>query len=51
MGWLETAGNAAKAAGELNEWRAYVQELRDEHSQKYKLRPMSEELLEEFDDR
>jgi uncharacterized Zn finger protein len=49
--WLETAGNAAKAAGELNEWRAYVQDLRDEHSQKYKLRPMLEELLEEFDDR
>ncbi|MGB9985721.1 SWIM zinc finger family protein [Salarchaeum japonicum] len=49
--WLATAGKAADAAGELNEWRAYVQDLRDEHSQKYKLRPMLEELLEEFDDR
>jgi len=49
--WLATAGKAAKAAGELNEWRAYVQDLRDAHSQKYKLRPMLEELLEEFEDR
>ena len=49
--WLATAGNAADAAGELNEWRAYVQDLRNKHSQKYKLRPMLEELLEEFEDR
>ena len=49
--WLETAGNAADAAGELDEWRGYVQDLRDKHYQKYKLRPMLEELLEEFEDR
>jgi uncharacterized Zn finger protein len=46
--WLETAGKAADAADELDEWCTYVQELRDEHYQKYKLRPMLEELLEEF---
>jgi uncharacterized Zn finger protein len=46
--WLETAGKAAEAAGELDEWRAYVEGLRDEHYQKYKLRPMLEGLLEEF---
>ena len=49
--WLETAGNAADAAGELDEWRTYVQDLLDKHSQKYKLRPMLEELLEQFEDR
>jgi uncharacterized Zn finger protein len=49
--WLEIAGNAADAADELDEWRGYVQDLRDEHSQKYKLRPMLEELLEQFEDR
>lgn len=49
--WLETAGKAADAAGDLDEWRAYVQELRDDHYQKYKLRPMLEELLEEFERR
>ena len=46
--WLETAGNAAEAAGELDEWRTYVEELRDDHYRKYKLRPMLEELLKEF---
>lgn len=46
--WLERAGNAAQAAGELDEWRAYVEGLRDEHYRKYKLRPMLNELLEEF---
>ncbi len=45
---LETAGKAAAAAEELDEWRAYVEELKDEHSRKYKLRPMLEELLQEF---
>ena len=49
--WLETAGNAAGAAGELDEWRDYIQDLRDEHYQKYKLRPMLDELLEEFEGR
>jgi uncharacterized Zn finger protein len=47
--WLETAGKAAGATGELDEWRAYVQGLRDDHYQKYKLRPMLDELLEEFE--
>ncbi|MEF8783839.1 MAG: SWIM zinc finger family protein [Haloarculaceae archaeon] len=46
--WLEIAGKAAEAAGELDEWRAYVEGLRDDHYQKYKLRPMLEELLEDF---
>jgi len=46
--WLEYAGKAAKASDNLDEWRAYVEELRDEHYQKYKLRPMLEDLLEEF---
>ena len=49
--WLETAGNAADAVDELDDWRDYVQDLRDDHYQKYKLRPMLEELLEEFEDR
>jgi len=49
--WLEIAGNAADAADELDEWRGYVQDLLDKHSQKYKLRPMLEELLEQFEDR
>ena len=49
--WLEIAGKAADAAGELDEWRAYVEGLRDEHYQKYKLRPMLEELLEAFEGR
>ena len=46
--WLEIAGKAAVAAGEVDEWRTYVETLRDEHHRKYKLRPMLEELLEEF---
>ena len=49
--WLKTAGKAAEVAGELDDWRAYVENLRDKHSQKYKLRPMLEELLEEFERR
>jgi uncharacterized Zn finger protein len=49
--WLKTAGKAAEVAGELDDWRDYVENLRDEHSQKYKLRPMLEELLEEFERR
>jgi len=48
VNWLEIAGKAAEAAGETDEWRAYVEGLRDQHYQKYKLRPMLEELLEEF---
>jgi len=46
--WLETAGKAARVAGELDEWRTYVEDLRDDQYRKYKLRPMLEELLEEF---
>lgn len=46
--WLERAGKAARAAGELEEWRAYVEEVKDDHYQKYKLRPMLEDLLEAF---
>ncbi|WP_324665827.1 SWIM zinc finger family protein [Haloarcula sediminis] len=45
--WLDIASKAADAAGEIDEWRAYVEGLRDEHYQKYKLRPMLDELLEE----
>lgn len=48
VNWLEIAGKAAEAAGVLDEWRTYAEDLRDEHYQKYKLRPMLEELLEEF---
>jgi uncharacterized Zn finger protein len=46
--WLEYAGKAARVAGDLGEWRAYVEDLRDDHYQKYKLRPMLDDLLEEF---
>ena len=47
--WLRRAGQAAQAADELDDWREYVETMRDDHYQKYKLRPMLEELLEEFD--
>ena len=47
--WLRRAGEAAQAADQLEEWREYVERLRDEHYQKYKLRPMLEELLEDID--
>src|SRR5699024_2262632 len=47
--WLRRAGQAAKAADELDEWRDYVETIRDDHYQKYKLRPMLDDLLEEFD--
>jgi len=46
--WLEYAGKAAQASGNLDEWRAYVEEIKDDHYRKYKLRPMVEDLLEEF---
>jgi uncharacterized Zn finger protein len=49
--WLEDAGKTAQASGNLDEWRAYVEGVRDEHYQKYKLRPMLEDLLEEFEGR
>ena len=47
--WLRRAGEAAQAADQLEDWREYVETLRDEHYQKYKLRPMLEELLEDID--
>jgi len=46
--WLRRAGEAAQAADELEEWREYVETMRDKHYQKYKLRPMLDDLLEEF---
>lgn len=46
--WLRRAGEAAQAADQLAEWREYVETMRDEHYQKYKLRPMLDDLLEEF---
>ena len=46
--WLRRAGEAAQAADQLAEWREYVEMLRDEHYQKYKLRPMLDDLLEKF---
>jgi len=48
VNWLEIAGKAAVVAGEIDEWRTYVETLRDEHYRKSKLRPMLEGLLEEF---
>ena len=46
--WLRYAGQAAQVTGELESWRDYVETLRDDHYRKYKLRPMLEELLDEF---
>lgn len=46
--WLRRAGTAARAADALDEWRDYVETMRDEHYQKYKLRPMLDDLLEKF---
>ena len=46
--WLRRAGEAAQAADQLAEWREYVETMRDEHYQKYKLRPMLDDLLEKF---
>lgn len=48
--WLEKAGTAAQAAGEQDEWREYVEAIIEQHSRKYKLVPMLEELLDEFSD-
>ena len=45
MPWLEKAPRATEAAGRLDEWRAYVEDLRRRHSRKYKLVPMSDALL------
>ena len=46
--WLRYAGKAARAAGDLDAWRDYVETLRDDHYRKYKLRPMLDDLLDEF---
>jgi len=46
--WLRRAGKAARAADELDEWREYVETMRGDHYQKYKLRPMLDDLLQEF---
>lgn len=46
--WLRRAGKAARAADDLDEWRDYVETMRDEHYQKYKLRPMLDDLLVEY---
>ncbi|WP_435079133.1 SWIM zinc finger family protein [Halococcus sp. AFM35] len=46
--WLRRAGEAAQADGDLGEWREYVETMRDDHYSKYKLRPMLDDLLEEF---
>ncbi|MEF8864047.1 MAG: SWIM zinc finger domain-containing protein [Haloarculaceae archaeon] len=46
--WLGRAGEAARAADELEAWREYVETMRDDHYRKYKLRPMLDDLLEEF---
>jgi uncharacterized Zn finger protein len=46
--WLRRAGEAARAADEPGEWREYVETMREEHYQKYKLRPMLDDLLAEF---
>jgi len=46
--WLRHAGDAAQAADELDQWRAYVEQMQEEHYQKYKLRPMLDDLLEGF---
>ena len=37
-----------RTADELDEWRKYVETIQDDHYQKYKLRPMLDDLLEEF---
>ena len=46
--WLRRGGEAARAADELDQWREYVETMREEHYRKYKLRPMLDDLLEDF---
>jgi len=46
--WLRRAGEAARVADNLDEWRDHVETIREEHYRKYKLRPMLDDLLEEF---
>ncbi|MFB6233987.1 MAG: SWIM zinc finger domain-containing protein [Halopenitus sp.] len=46
--WLEKAGEAAREAGTLDDWREYVETLRERHSRKYKLAPMLDDLLDDF---
>lgn len=46
--WLRYAGEAAQEGDEFDEWREYVEAMREEHYRKYKLRPMLDDLLDEF---
>jgi uncharacterized Zn finger protein len=46
--WLRYAGKAAQAAGDLDAWCEYVDALREDHYRKYKLRPMLDDLRDEF---
>lgn len=46
--WLERAGEAARASGQLDEWRTHVEDVTERHSRKYKLVPMLEEMLGKF---
>lgn len=46
--WLERAGTVAQEVDRGEEWREDVEGIRDELYRKYKLRPMLDELLEEF---
>lgn len=45
--WLERAGSVARDADRGEEFRAYVESIREEHYRKRKLRPMLDELLED----
>ena len=49
--WLRRAGEAARAADELDQWREYVETMREEHYRKYKLRPMLDDLWRIFEGR
>jgi uncharacterized Zn finger protein len=42
--WLAEVQDAHLAAGREEEWLAYLEELKDHHQRKYKLRPMLEGL-------
>lgn len=46
--WLRYAGKATRAADDLDAWRECVEMLREDHYRKYKLRPMLDDLLDEF---
>ncbi|SEP22998.1 Uncharacterized conserved protein, contains Zn finger domain [Halogranum amylolyticum] len=46
--WLGIAGKAAHSAGRGDAWCAYLEDLVERHSRKYKLVPLLEELFDEF---